>query len=309
MMRSPSHSMIKVAWPMQVTLQFMKVRIMPTGTLACNQKKSILFPADMTFKSAEQVVTKGGKQYHIGLKPGDLASTILMCGDPARVHKVAQFLTDLKEPIVHRDYLTISGKYNGIPVSVMATGMGPDNTEIAVVEISQLIQGATLIRIGSCGGLQEDMNIGDLVISTGAMRLENTTSFFVPESYPAVPHYEVTQALIRGAEKGGFKHHIGITATAPGFYGAQARKVPGFPLQDPDLPEKLATMKVMNFEMEASALFVLGQLAGFRTGCVCAIYASRKKNEFISEEMMEKAQHDCIVTGLNAIHILEEAKK
>lgn len=260
----------------------------------------------MTFKSAEQVATASGKQYHIGLKPGDLAPNVLMCGDPARVRKIAAYLTDTRAPIAHREYLTITGKYEGIPVSAMATGIGPDNTEIAVVEMSQIIKNATLIRVGSCGALQENMKVGDLVISTGALRLENTTSFFVPPEYPAIPDVTVTQALIQAAAQQGQTYHSGITATAPGFYGAQARKIPGFPLRDPELPARLASMKVMNFEMEASALFILGHLAGFRTGCVCAVFADRKQNTFIRESMMEKAELDCILTGLAAVRILHE---
>ncbi|MBI4124370.1 MAG: nucleoside phosphorylase [Deltaproteobacteria bacterium] len=258
----------------------------------------------MPFQSADQVQTTDKKQYHIGLKPGDLAPYILLCGDPARVDKVASRLTETRPAIAHRDYRTVTGKYEGVPVSVMATGMGPDNTEIALVEIAQIIEKATLIRIGSCGGLQKGVELADLVISTGALRLENTTSFYVDEGFPALAHHEVTHALIGAAKALKYPYHVGITATAPGFYAPQGRAVPKFTPRQADLPQKLEKMGVTNLEMEASALFVLSHLAGFRAGCVCAVYANRHANRFIDEATMQKAESRCIETGLKAITTL-----
>ena len=215
------------------------------------------------------------KQYHIGLKPGDLAPYILMCGDPARVGKVTKYFEKASKPITHRDYTTVTGVYKGVDISVMATGMGPDNTEIAIVEMAQIIKQATCIRIGSSGGLQKNIQLADLVISTGAVRLENTTDAYVIDGYPALAHYEVVQALVEAAQQNRHPHHVGITATAPGFYSPQGRDVPPFFVRDPELLAKLEKMKVMNLEMETSALFVLAHLAGFRAGAVCAVYANR----------------------------------
>ncbi|MBI2345480.1 MAG: nucleoside phosphorylase [Deltaproteobacteria bacterium] len=257
-----------------------------------------------TFESAEVVRTKEGRQYHIGAGPRDVASTILLCGDPARAHRVATYLTDTAKPITHREYVTITGKYRGHPVTVMATGMGPDNTEIAVVELAQLAPACTLIRIGSSGGLMQGIEIGSLVISTGAVRLENTSAAYVIDGYPAVAHIEVTLALMEAANRLGVKTTTGLTATAPGFYAPQARKVPGFPVRDPELPERLDAMKVVNFEMESSVLFTLGHLCGARAGTVCAVVNNRHQNRFISEEEMHTAEQRCIEVGLGAVEIL-----
>lgn len=260
-----------------------------------------------TFKSAEIVSTAEGRQYHIGLGPKDVAPYILLCGEPKRVERVAKYFEKKSEPISSREYLTVTGTYKGIPVSVMATGMGPDNTEIAVVEISQIVKSPTLIRIGSCGALKKGIELGELVISTGAVRLENTSTYFVHEGYPAVAHHEVVAALISAAQKKKFRHHVGITATAPGFYGAQARKVPGFPPRDAELLTKLEAMNVSNIEMEASCLFTLATLKGFRAGAVCAVYSNRHKNKFIDTETMRAAERECIETGLAAIEVLHNA--
>jgi len=256
------------------------------------------------YKSAEIVSTDEGKQYHIGLKPGDVAPNILLCGDPARAYRVASYFDNAGEPITSREYVTITGEYHGIPTTVMATGMGPDNTEIAFVELSQIVKSPTFIRIGSSGALKQGIELGDLVVSSGSVRLENTSLAYVLEGYPAHAHYEVVLALLEAAKRKGVRFHLGLTATASGFYGAQSRRVPGFPPRDVELPAKLDSMNVSNLEMESSCLFTLASLSGLRAGAVCAIYANRHKNEFIDTETKDKAEGMCLETGLAAIEIL-----
>ena len=155
----------------------------------------------------------------------------------------------------------------------------------------------------------KEAGLGDLLISTGAVRLENTSTFFVHEGYPAIAHYEVVQALITAARQKKIAHHVGLTATAPGFYGAQGRKVPGFMPRDPELPDKLAAQGVANFEMESSALFILSTLAGFRAGTVCSMINNRHKNIFIDAEGMQQSEQRCIETGLEAMVILAQQDK
>ena len=262
-----------------------------------------------TFKSAELVSTKEGRQYHIGLAPGEVAPYILMCGDPARAYRVARYFDKANEPITSREYVTITGKYKGLPISVMATGMGPDNTEIALVELCQIVKCPTFIRIGSSGALKKGIELADLVISTGAVRLENTSTTYVLEGYPAVAHHEVVLALLEAAKDKKFPYHVGLTATAQGFYGAQARKVPGFPPRNPELLSQLDQMNVSNLEMETSCLLTLATLAGHRAGAVCAIYANRHKNEFIDSETKDLAEKRCLETGLKAFEILAKIDK
>ena len=99
---------------------------------------------------------------------------------------------------------------------------------------------------------------------------------------PAVADYEAVAALIEAAERLGHRYHVGITATAPGFFGAQGRPIPQLPIRYPDLAEDMARQRVMNFEMEASALLVLASLARCRAGVVCAVYANRTTGDFVS---------------------------
>src|SRR5258707_6223597 len=132
-----------------------------------------------------------------------------------------------------------------------------DNVEIVVAEILAITERPTFIRVGSCGALQPEMALGDMVITTGAVRLESTTSFFVHDGYPAVADYEAVLALIEAAERLGHRYHVGITATAPRVFRAQGRPIPQVPLPYTDLADEMARQRVMYFEMEASALLVL----------------------------------------------------
>jgi uridine phosphorylase len=138
------------------------------------------------------------------------------------------------------------------------------------------------------------------------VRLENTSTFFVPDGYPAVADYEVVLALISASEKLGYRYHVGITASASGFYGAQGRKIPGIPLRYPTLQEDMAECNVSNFEMESSTLFTLCTLKGFRASTVCAVYASRPHDKFIDPETKREAEQRCIDTGLEAFRLLRE---
>jgi uridine phosphorylase len=171
--------------------------------------------------------------------------------------------------------------------------------EIAVVEICQVVPDPVILRVGSCGALRKSISVGDLVISTGAVRLENTSTFFVPEGFPAVAHYEAVAALIAAAEDEGVRWHAGITASGSGFYGAQGRTVPGFRPRFPGLLDELADLGVLNFEMEASTLFTLASIRGFMAGCVCAVYANRPRDEFIADKPTAEAA--ALRTGLGAL--------
>jgi uridine phosphorylase len=251
-------------------------------------------------------IPEGERQYHIGLGPGDLAEYILLPGDPDRTTRIATRLESIELEHRHREFATVTGTYRGQRVSVVATGIGTDNVEIVVAEILAITERPTFIRVGSCGALQPEMDLGDLVITTGAVRLESTTSFYVHDGYPAVADYEAVAALIEAAERLGHPYHVGVTATAPGFFGAQGRPIPQLPIRYPDLAEDMARQRVMNFEMEASALLVLASLARCRAGVVCAVYANRTTGEFIGGVAKDAAEAACVDTGLEGLIVLAE---
>ncbi len=246
----------------------------------------------------------GERQYHIGLGPGDLAEYILLPGDPDRTHRIATRLENIEGEWRHREFASVTGTYRGERISVVSTGIGADNVEIVVAEILAITERPTFIRVGSCGALQPEIAVGDLIISSGSVRLEATTSFFVHDGYPAVADYEAVAALVEAAAKLGHRAHVGITATAPGFFGAQGRPIPQLPIRYPDLAEEMARQRVLNFEMEASALLVLAGLAGCRAGVVCAVYAHRPSGDFAVGEARSRAEAACVETGLEGLRNL-----
>lgn len=251
-------------------------------------------------------VPTGERQYHIGLGPGELAEYILLPGDPDRTSRIASRFESIELEHRHREFASATGQFRGLRVSVVSTGIGTDNVEIVVAEILAITQRPTFIRVGSCGALQPEMGLGDLAITTGAVRLESTTSYFVHDGYPAIADYEAVAALVEAAERLGHPYHVGVTATAPGFYGAQGRPIPRLPIRYPDLAEEMTRQRVMNFEMEASALLVLATLARCRAGVVCAVYANRTTGEFVDGDHKDAAEAACVETGLESLLVLAD---
>ena len=255
--------------------------------------------------SAQQVQDETGRQYHIGLAPGEVAPRVLLVGDPARAKMVAEMFDTVRCERGNREYVTYTGTHQGLEVSVMGTGMGPDNMEIALVELSQIIERGTFIRCGTSGALQPEIELGDLVISQGAVRLENTSTAYVHEGYPAVAHPEVVLALVQAAHAAGAPHHLGMTATAPGFYGPQERTVPGFTPRRRGLLDELATQGVANLEMEVSSLLTLASVGKHRAGAVCGVLASRPRDTFIDDDGKRATERRCVEVGLAALHLLQ----
>lgn len=258
-------------------------------------------------QSAERVADAEGRQYHINLAPGEVAQAIILVGDPRRAERVAGLFERVELERRNREFVTFTGVHQGLRVSVMGTGMGAGSTEIAVIELCQCVDDSAMpvmIRCGSSGALQPGMGLGDLVITQGALRMESASLHFVDPGYPAVADPQVIIALAQAADEAGQRYHVGLTATAPGFYGAQGRRIPGFPPRDPQIVDRLAAQGISNLEMEASTLLTLATLRGFPAGAVCAVYATRCDNQFIDEATKDAAELACIQAGLRAQHLM-----
>jgi uridine phosphorylase len=241
-----------------------------------------------------------GKQYHIACRKGDLAEYLLVPGDPERVPKIAKLWDTAKEVSCHREFCSFTGIYKGVPISALSSGIGPACMAIAVNEASHAGVD-TFIRVGSTGAIQRDIDCGDLIISTAAVRLDCTSNCYVMPEYPAVASYEVLLALIEAAESLDISnYHAGITATTADFYAGQNRptqKAFASSVKE-DLLPTLQKAKVLNFEMETATLFTLANLYGLRAGSICAVYANRCTNKFKTGAGEE-----------NAIKVANEAAK
>jgi uridine phosphorylase len=255
---------------------------------------------------ARLAVPDSERQYHIDSARGDIAEYVLLPGDQDRTAKVAAMFDTVEYQNRHREFATATGMYKGRRLSCVSTGIGTDNVEIVLAEILAITDHPTFIRIGSSGALKAEIEIGDLIVTTGAVRLEGTTKFYVHDGYPAVADYVAVGALLEAAHSLGYQAHTGITATSPSFYGGQGRPIPQLPIRFPDLADEMARQGVSNFEMEASALLVLAGLAGCRAGVVCTAYAQRVKGVFADEEQRKAGEKACIETGLEALRLLAE---
>lgn len=263
----------------------------------------------MSAQSSERLAAHDGRQYHIGAAPGDVASHILLVGDPDRAERTAARFSQIRFTAARRDYRIYTGEHQGLELTVMCVGMGAGCMEIAVVELCQIVERPTFIRAGSSGALQPDIELGDLVISQGALRMENASLGYVDAGYPAFAHAEAQIALVQAAEESGARYHLGVTATAPGFYGAQGRNVPGLAPRDPQVVARLAQQGVKNLEMETSCLLTLAALHRARAGAVCAVYATRYEGAFIDEAAKARAEEAVITVGLGGLHRLARMRE
>jgi uridine phosphorylase len=220
-------------------------------------------------------------QYHLELAEDDVASSVLLPGDPERVEKITATWDDHSVVADHREYRTATGSHDGTPISVTSTGIGSPSAAIAVEELAR-VGADTLIRVGSCGAIQPETDVGDLVITTGGVRQEGTSTEYIREEYPAVADHAVVAALAAAAEALGYDYHLGVTASTDSFYAGQSREgYEGFLARDSE--ERIAALKragVLNFEMEASAILTLAGIYGLRAGAVCTVYADRTTGEF-----------------------------
>ena len=159
-----------------------------------------------------------GKQYHTGVGPGDIGGYVILPGDPKRCAKIAAHFDNPVLVADSREYVTYTGTLNGVKVSVTSTGIGGPSAAIAIDELAKC--GAhTFIRVGTCGGMQEEVMGGDIVIATGAVRMEGTSREFAPIEYPAVADFNVTNALVSAAGKIGVRNHVGVVQCKDSFSG------------------------------------------------------------------------------------------
>ncbi len=260
------------------------------------------------WKSNADAPEMEGRQYHIQCAQGDVAKYVLLPGDPGRTDFIAKSWDSSHLVASNREHRTFTGLSGGVPISVTSTGMGAPSSSIAVEELLR-IGADTFIRLGTCGAIQENIDCGDLIINTASVRHDGASNLYVEESYPASADLEVTLALIQACEDLNLKYHVGVGCSTGSFHCGQGR--PGFRGYSQtffeNIVEDMRRANVLNFEMEAAALFTMGNIYGFRSGCICVAVANRITNEMRSESF------DSVLDACNrAVKILaarDEKKK
>ena len=208
----------------------------------------------------------GQKKYHVGLAKGEVGGYVLVPGDPGRTPVIAKHLEGAREVAFSREYRTFTGSLGGVPVSTVSSGMGGPSVAIMIEELSEL--GVhTFLRVGTCGGAQPEIKMGDLVIGLGSVRTEGTPNGYVPPEYPAVASLDVVNALVEAAEASRSRHHVGIIRSVDALYSDLVPDTMPRPHLRDEL-EMWARAGVLCNDMESSTLFVVARLRKLRAGTI-----------------------------------------
>lgn len=289
----------------------------------------------MRIAESELIINNRGAIYHLDLRPEELADTIIVVGDPDRVKKVSKHFDRIEHQLQHREFITHTGYIGKKRLSVMSTGIGPDNIDIAINELDALanidfttreiksqFSKLNIIRFGTSGSLQADIPVDSFVASTHGLGLDNLMNYYAYKKSSAelalidafisqtqlnkeitIPYiFEAGQSLIKNFNDEFYK---GITVTCPGFYGPQGR-VLRLGLNSPGLINKLTdfsfdTHRITNFEMETSAIYGLGKLLGHECVSVNVIVANRVVQQFSKDS--NAAVEKLIVKALEVLTV------
>ncbi|HAB95214.1 MAG TPA: uridine phosphorylase [Lachnospiraceae bacterium] len=243
------------------------------------------------------------RQYHIQVAAGEVGRYVLFPGDPKRCAKIARYFENPVLIADNREYVTYTGTLDGVKVSVISSGIGGASASIGIEEVVNC--GAdTIIRVGTCGGMQEEVMSGDLVIANGAVRMEGTSREYAPLEYPAVADHVVTNALEEAAISLGLRHHIGVVHCKDAFYGQHNPEL--LPQSEILLQKWNAYMKMgcLASEMESAALFIVGAYRKIRTGTVLLTMANQTRAAKGLPNPIVHGTDDAIRTAIEAIRIL-----
>ncbi|MEX2380382.1 MAG: nucleoside phosphorylase [Vicingaceae bacterium] len=263
---------------------------------------------------SELIVNPDGSIYHLKLQPEQIGHKIIVAGDPGRIQSISAHFDSIEHIVENREFVTHTGTYKGEKVSAIATGIGTDNIDIVLNELDALVNidlekreinakhtSLEIVRIGTCGSIQEDVPADEIVVSTHAFGLDGLLNFYAFEmsAEESEIHGQIIEQtqwdkqlnvpyLVSGSKdlisRIGANYTRGITVTAPGFYAPQGRELRLRP-RVPNINKKLRNFqfkdhRIVNYEMETSALYGLSNLLGHHACTLCAVVANRYANSF-----------------------------
>ncbi len=241
-----------------------------------------------------------GTQYHIGLKEGDIGEYVILPGDPKRCEKIAAYFDEPKLIADRREFVTYTGYLNGTKVSVTSTGIGGPSASIALEELVK-VGGKYFIRVGTCGGMQKDVKSGDLVIATGAIRMEGTSKEYAPIEFPAVADYNIVTALKKSAEKLNLPHHLGVVQCKDAFYGQHNPELMPVSYELENKWNAWLRMGTLASEMESAALFIAGQFLKVKVGSIFLVVANQEREKLGLENPVVHDTDSAIKIAIEAI--------
>lgn len=243
------------------------------------------------------------KQYHIQVGKGEVGRYVIMPGDPKRCEKIAQYL---ENPILiadNREYVTYTGTLDGVKVSVTSTGIGGPSAAIAMEELCRC--GAdTFIRIGTCGGMQTEVKSGDVVIATGAIRMEGTSREYAPIEFPAVADITVTNALAKAVKEKEYSYHVGVVQCKDSFYGQHEPETKPVSYELQNKWEAWKRLGCLASEMESAALFIVASYLKVRAGSCFLVVANQEREKQGLENPVVHDTDMAIQTAIEAVRNL-----
>ena len=249
------------------------------------------------------LVYSPNEEFHLKIKPGDVGRYILLPGDPGRCEIIAKRFDEYHLVSYHREFKIYTGMVEGVPVSVCSTGIGGPSAAIAMEELAHC--GAdTFIRVGSSGGMDPEVLGGDIVIATGAIRMEGTSREYAPMEYPSVADFSVVEALRDAAKARGSRYHLGVVQCKDAFYGQHDpdSMAVGYELKDKGNAWIRCGAKCS--EMESAALFIVGAVRRLRVGSVLAVFANQTRREMGLEDPKCYDTAEAVDTAVDAIRLL-----
>ena len=225
-----------------------------------------------------------GKQPHLLVEEGDVADLALIPGDPGRVERIADHCDDVELVAENREYTLVNATYEGRELTICSTGIGCPSAAIAVEELSR-VGVETFVRVGTTGALQEGIDIGDMIVATGAAKNEGTSKRYEPAEFPAVPDFTVLRALADSAEARGEDVHVGPIVSDDAYYAETDEYV-----------SEWEAAGILSVEMEAATVFTLARRKGLRAGAICTVDGNlvegTQKGADSDEELPEKAKNN-----------------
>ena len=241
-----------------------------------------------------------GRQFHIHCRKGDVGRYVFLPGDPGRCQAIAAHFEDAHHVTMNREYNIYTGQLLGQKVSVCSTGIGGPSASIAMEELAN-IGADTFIRVGTCGGIDLNVQPGDIVVANGAVRYEHTSLEYAPIEFPAVPDFEITGALKASAEALGYRTHVGVVQCKDSFYGQHDPEKSPVSYELVNKWESWKRLGVKASEMESAALFVVAASRGLRIGsCFHVIWNQEREKAGLMMPMTEDTS-GAIRVGIEAM--------
>jgi len=250
----------------------------------------------------------GDVQYHINMKEGDVGKYVILPGDPKRCKKIAEHFENAVLVADHREFVTYTGYIDGEKVSVTSTGIGGPSAAIAMEELAN-IGADTFIRVGTSGGMAVDVMGGDLVIASGAIRMEGTGREYAPMEFPAVAHFEIMNALVKASKQLGKKYHVGVVQCKDSYYGQHEPETKPVGYELSNKWEAWLKLGTLASEMESAALFIVGSYRKVRVGTILNVVANQERRKLGLDDPQCHDTEAAIEVAIAAIRQLIEEDK